>query len=1065
MEQLEGQNEYSQPSGHQYPDPDSAAYATSYPWVGDDDGYVPAAFQQSSFASFREDLNTGQGRETNERRSSGHFNTSQWDATHELGYVSSDNLLRQGTPQQDLNDETSSQNPSHDEDISDSESQVFATMPANTLGTPIERQELLSVPSTDRWRGSSARVSVSRGGRARRGRSGIGRGCKGMKRGLRKPIEPGVEFKAQLSEATMAFTQSDFEKAELFTLKALQLNPEMFEAHNLLSEIHAARGDKDKALSAAWNGAHTKPRDIEMWSRIASIILERSDNDRDATLRDAIYCYTRIIAVDKRNVEARYQRATLNRELGHKRKVIAEYEYILKELPHDTTVLRHLAEIYIELNEAAQALQHYEATIVHLQATESEHVLTFTWSDVNIVAELYGFQRRYDEGISTVKKLARWLLGRKDDSCWEHYDEDDREWDCDDHPRRNGTPGFTCGVYETLSYGHGLPLELRVKLGIFRLYSDKHDLTEAITHFEWLNPDDDQDGARLFDYPDLFREAANALRARQHFEEALRYYEPLRRASDYINASFFMEIALCYRAVGSKADAEGCYKTILEHDPSSTEARVAMWNMSKEPDTFQADIAGPTKLSSVFKQKSRRRLCVSSIRRREAATVPPSSAFSMLATSTLPLCTVKQPDLHQDSARQEEVQVLFIRWQMLSDQRHTNEKDNAAWSEAARLLLQIFRENRVFYPSDRHHRFYGYSRLARAIANRPKYERGALISKSDSIMETLEGDQVVIPDQFMGISFAEWLDIFLENGLSLAKSGDPNAAYEGIASAYNANVFYHSPKAVLAIHICWFTCALLANDDETLCNIARWFMMEYQFVTDCYRLFSALNRLCDTPYNSWYNCGPSQKFMLRQLKAMDFSFQREGRRKSLFQERASFTAKDSDGNPIQAEDLDVSLLMLYGHILYAGKSYPYAVNYFLRALASDPGNPVIKLSLALGYIHWAFKRQAQNRHQILVQGFAFLMEYYDCRQESGSDLQKQEAEYNVGRAYHLLGVIHLAIPYYERCLALGNALEMRYGSSITENFAQEAAFALQGHWAASGNMDRAREVTERWLVI
>ena len=120
-------------------------------------------------------------------------------------------------------------------------------------------------------------------------------------------------------------------------------------------------------------------------------------------------------------------------------------------------------------------------------------------------------------------------------------------------------------------------------------------------------------------------------------------------------------------------------------------------------------------------------------------------------------------------------------------------------------------------------------------------------------------------------------------------------------------------------------CALLGNDDETLCSIARWFMKEYQFVTDGYRLFSALNRLSDSE-NSWYNSGPSQKYILRQLKAVDFSLSGDARRKSLFQERASYTTKDENGNHIRAREMDVALLMLYGHILYAGKSYAYAVS-------------------------------------------------------------------------------------------------------------------------------------------
>jgi len=278
----------------------------------------------------------------------------------------------------------------------------------------------------------------------------------------------------------MAYIAHDYEKAEQLTLEALLLNPEMYQAHSLLSEIHAARGDKDKALSAAWNGAHTRPRDTQMWSRIARLVLERDGENRRANLRDAIYCYNRIISVDKTNVEARYQRAALNRELGHKRKVVFEYEQLIKQLPHDTTVLRHLAEIYIELNEPDQALRHYEATIAYFQAVEPDDVTSFTWSDVNIVAELYGFQQRYDEAISMLKSLARWLLGRRGENFWETFEEDDREWDLDDQPRRVALPDFVAGAYEAHSYGGGLPLELRIKLGIFRLYADRRELKEAI---------------------------------------------------------------------------------------------------------------------------------------------------------------------------------------------------------------------------------------------------------------------------------------------------------------------------------------------------------------------------------------------------------------------------------------------------------------------------------------------------------------------------------------------------------------------------------------------------------
>jgi len=278
----------------------------------------------------------------------------------------------------------------------------------------------------------------------------------------------------------MAFIDHNYEEAEDLTLQALQINPEMFSAYNLLSEIHTACGDTEKALSAAWNGAHTQDRDPEVWSRVARMILERDSDDPDAALRDAIYCYSRIINLDSTDVEARYQRAALNHELGHKGKAAKEYEQLLKQLPHDTTVLRHLARSYIELGKPDRALSYYRDSISHYQLNEPDEVTSFTWSDVNIVAELYDFQQRYDEGLTELKFLARWLLGRRNDRHWQNFKRDDREWDIDDQARRIEVPEYSPDEYDSTSYGDGLPLELRIKMGIFRLRSEKGDLEEAI---------------------------------------------------------------------------------------------------------------------------------------------------------------------------------------------------------------------------------------------------------------------------------------------------------------------------------------------------------------------------------------------------------------------------------------------------------------------------------------------------------------------------------------------------------------------------------------------------------
>lgn len=312
-----------------------------------------------------------------------------------------------------------------------------------------------------------------RGGRFS-GRYGA-RGGKGIRRGPRKPLEPGPEFKMYHSGATEAFIDGDYDRATEMVMRAIQLNPEMFTAHSLLSEIFLAKGQKDKALTALWNGAHTRPKDPSVWLKVARLLLDRAGEDRKSALNDVIYCYSRVIDIDPRSLNVRYQRAAVYRELGYNGRAAAEYERILKDQPNSPRALRHLAEIFIDLNDVQRAIDHWSESIKSFTSRDPKTVRDFSWSDANIYAELFGYIGHHEEGLNAVKSVARWLLGRKDDKFWEGFQVDDREWDPEDSPRRIKTDGFIPGQWPRDSYGLGLPLELRIRMGLFRLkMGDKH---------------------------------------------------------------------------------------------------------------------------------------------------------------------------------------------------------------------------------------------------------------------------------------------------------------------------------------------------------------------------------------------------------------------------------------------------------------------------------------------------------------------------------------------------------------------------------------------------------------
>ena len=282
----------------------------------------------------------------------------------------------------------------------------------------------------------------------------------------------------------MAFIAYDYDEAEDLVLEAINQNPEMFTAHSLLSEIHMARGDRDKATAALFNGAHTRPGDVRMWIRVADLLLERDTDGNNSLVPDALYCLSRVLSIQPKNLEVRHRRAELNLDFGYVGRAANEYEQLLKYLPYNSRVTRLLARAYVKLGEVDRAMTRFEECIAYHRLNEPYNVTSFDWSDLNVYAELYGYEEKYELGIQKLKSLSRWILGRGEDYIWETFGSDDREWDQQNEPRRVLVDGFASDMYDPSTYGKGLPIELRIKLGLYRLKLG--DMAEALARTDSL---------------------------------------------------------------------------------------------------------------------------------------------------------------------------------------------------------------------------------------------------------------------------------------------------------------------------------------------------------------------------------------------------------------------------------------------------------------------------------------------------------------------------------------------------------------------------------------------------
>ncbi|KAJ8608958.1 hypothetical protein MRB53_039397 [Persea americana] len=988
----------------------------------------------------------------------------------------------------------------------------------------------------------------SQGGkvRVRGGPRGRPRGSKGgargdgdfegkRKRSTRNLAEPSAEFKSLQDKATTAFLDQRYEEALDHARQAIQINPEIFAAHSLLSQIYLEMGKQAESLAVLWSGAHTK-REVGVWWEVANRTAELGSGE--STQNQLKYCYSQINRLDPNDFDARKLRLAIYVDEGATGRAIRETKAMLRIRPHDLDTLQSLAELCIVYDDAPRAKKVYAAAIDHYKLLQNDGFGGgFSFSDLNIYLELFAHDKEWQQGLIVAKSISRWLCGRRDETYWDDVQDNDCEWDLDDEPRRVLVEDFIASDLGSDAYGQNLPPEIRAKMGIFRMQLG--DAREALNHFACFNPDDNSNEAPVHDYPDLFLDIANVLLSKEEFRHALDFYEPLERTQDALEVSAYKGMAFAHKALGDEDASVNYFERVLEVDSDDADAHIELARvLEARGDSIEA-YKHVSEVIRLGKSDSARQAKLSLQRPKDFAPDQPDDDYMPPAESDVAsdassesegedededyegdeggqggrslspivnpirkrpatgrrpgLSRAKETKAESKKLRREELLAAHDKLLAIAPAMRSGDKPaRATWMSLAQSLVDTFRKKKIFFPSDKYVRFLGYGTEARRRALKKKTndsnemeQMASRLEASLDVHESVEQSDFgeAVPTDWEGITFDSWRDVFCELGLCYAMDHDRQAAYEVLTAASDANVFYHDEAAMTHIQVCIIAAALQLSDEERLCNTARWFMRQYPHATDTYRLFAAVMLLYDGEPN-WYNSGPTQKFVMRQIKALDFALlDEEGRKLFKFsdQERRTYTKSMEDRRAVGKlpTSLDPALLVMYGHLLVCAGSHQNALNYYFRAYAVDPDNAMTLLSIALAYMQHSIKRQCENRHYFMLQGIAFFKKYQklrldDIRQmpDRRESINKlQELEYNEGRLYHSIGLLHLATPAYERCLALPDATASLYDVELTQDvpqeagFKREAAYALSQIYAIGGDMMKARELTRKWLVF
>ena len=174
-----------------------------------------------------------------------------------------------------------------------------------------------------------------------------------------------------------------------------------------------------------------------------------------------------------------------------------------------------------------------------------------------------------------------------------------------------------------------------------------------------------------------------------------------------------------------------CYQALIELDSRNMQARKELAELNRESGLGRQGLPDDEPVP-VKDHKRRRRSGDKSSTKPPRATSPTS--FALLAPRPV-LPSAKQLALEKEQTREEDVHALFRRRNNLTEEYGKgNDSSKAEWMAVTRILINTFRANKVFYPLDRHRRFYGYSVKARNMAARSKHELDALAENSVSFL-------------------------------------------------------------------------------------------------------------------------------------------------------------------------------------------------------------------------------------------------------------------------------------------------------------------------------------------
>ncbi|KZV90252.1 TPR-like protein [Exidia glandulosa HHB12029] len=893
------------------------------------------------------------------------------------------------------------------------------------------------------------------------------------RRGGAKP-DLSQQVKTMLGDAVEAHTEKDLDREISILTEVIKIEPRDNQAWDMLCEAQRERGNYQEGLLFKIVSAHLR-HETSVWRECAD------ESNRLGLLQQALYCLTKICQLDPNDLDTLWERATLAKDLKEMRSAKRAFLAILKKYPHDLAVLFELQSILVDGGDFPIAIKLFEDAMHHYMricptGVSVDHVGNempgngFGLPALVALADFCSATGDYERAIHVIRGGVRWLQGRQDQRFWDALS-DDREYDVEGKSPARTNIGATSrpGYFQ-------LDLNARHRLAIARLKLG--DLEEGTAHAEIIlneNP---------LEFEILFREIADAFYEQRLFEKANDVYMTLLRDESTTDLYLVMQAAACLRNMGRTDDAIDAYEE-GNHEPDPAALKEAKLKLAElyegkgelrkalnivysvidarkrnpaEKDDVDDNGEGQEESPTLFDEKRKK-------------TKTKTKAKTKAKTSSW-----LDPAQLEDAAKRKQAEVENA-WRRLQEMepgmRAREPAAETQWLLAAETMIEAFREARELFstakvrPSHSKKPVAGNAeRVEDDLAARLQLELGKM--NNSGIRQRSNKGRKVRPSEettYRGIPFDTWLTVFLDYAFLLTRRGQYPLAEEILKHASYSAV-YQEVLTQDTIRLGLLACAIYEQKFDTATEICRKFINIYQFQSDAFHLLTAALASGHLQADAFQD-SRLQKHISREVRLNHTMVsQPESKIKMKYgryclPREGTETDKDvpldtTPGVSIPKPEVEnAAAWTIFAQTFLPAKSYQSATFYMMHAFELYPKDPVVCLTLAITCLGRAMQRQADNRHYMIVQAMAFLTKYKALR----GPTHREEADYNLGRAFQQLGLFTEAVQVYERVLAAVEKLLQDIG------VARETAYNMSLIYNSTGAIPLAQQLYQKWLTV